>query len=36
MSNQGAALAEGFYWMAEKLAWGYEEVAKNPSEALRF
>ena len=31
----GAALAEGFYWYAEKLMWGYEGIEKNPQEALR-
>ena len=30
------ALADGLYWMAEKLAWGYEGVDKNPTEALRL
>src|SRR4051794_5566662 len=34
--SQGEALAEGFYWYAEKLIWGYEDTTKNPQEALRF
>lgn len=33
-NDQGSALGEGLYWMAEKLAWGYEEVDRNPTEAL--
>jgi Sel1 repeat len=33
---EGKALAEGFYWYAEKLMWGYEDTPKNPQEALRF
>ena len=36
MSETGSALAEGFYWYAEKLMWGYEDMARNPEEALRF
>ena len=36
MSDDGKALAEGFYWYAEKLMWGYENVAPNPEEAFRF
>jgi TPR repeat protein len=34
--KQGSALAEGFYWMAEKLAWGYEGVEPNPVEAFKL
>src|SRR3954454_17698083 len=34
--SQGEALAKGFYWYAEKLMWGYEDITKDPEEALRF
>ena len=34
--SRGEALAEGFYWYAEKLMWGYEDTTQNPEEALRF
>ena len=34
--EQGLALAEGFYWMAEKLMWGYGDIPKNPEQALRL
>ena len=30
MGDQGKALAEGLYWMAEKLMWGYEDTDINP------
>jgi TPR repeat protein len=30
------ALANGLYWMAEKLTWGYEGVEKDPAEAFRL
>jgi TPR repeat protein len=33
---QSWALAEGFYWMAEKLAWGYEDVEQNLGEAFKL
>jgi hypothetical protein len=36
MNNNGSALAEGLYWYAEKLMWGYEGVEKNYSEALNL
>jgi TPR repeat protein len=36
MQDDGTALAEGFYWYAEKLMWGYEGTTKNPAEALRL
>ena len=36
MSDDSKALAEGFYWYAEKLMWGYENVTPNPPEAFRF
>src|SRR4051794_23916541 len=35
MTN-GSALAEGLYWYAEKLMWGYEGVEKNPEEAFKL
>ena len=34
--DEGRALAEGFYWYAEKLMWGYANVNKDPKEALRL
>jgi hypothetical protein len=34
MNGDSNALAEGFYWYAEKLMWGYENVTPNPEEAL--
>jgi TPR repeat protein len=36
MTNEHSELGEGFYWMAEKLTWGYEHVTPNHSEALRL
>jgi TPR repeat protein len=36
MEDDGAALAEGLFWYAEKLMWGYEDTTKDPSEAFRF
>src|SRR5215212_7955840 len=36
MGDQGKALAEGLYWMAEKLMWGYEDTDINPVEAFRI
>ena len=36
MSRDGSALAEGLFWMAEKLTWGYEGVEKDHSQAFRF
>jgi TPR repeat protein len=35
-SREGSALAEGLYWMAEKLAWSYEDVAPNLAEAFKL
>ena len=32
----GSALAEGLYWYAEKLMWGYEGVEKNHDEAFKL
>lgn len=34
--SEGLALGEGLYWMAEKLRWGYEDIEKDPAEALRL
>jgi hypothetical protein len=34
--GMGAALAEGLFWYAEKLHYGYEGVEKNFEEALRL
>jgi TPR repeat protein len=36
VGDGGSALAEGLYWMAEKLTWGYEGVDKDPASALRL
>ena len=36
MNTEGSALAEGLFWMAEKLMWGYEGVEKDPIEAFRL
>jgi hypothetical protein len=33
--REGSALAEGFYWMAEKLAWGYEDTEPDLVEAYK-
>ena len=30
------ALAEGFFWMAEKLRYGYEGLQRSPAEALKL
>jgi TPR repeat protein len=35
-NGQGLALGEALYWMAEKLAWGYEDVEPDPAEALKL
>jgi TPR repeat protein len=35
-SNEDSALGEALYWMAEKLTWGYEDVAPDPVEALKL
>ena len=34
--QEGSALGEGLYWMAEKLAWGYEDVEPNFAEAFKL
>jgi TPR repeat protein len=34
--REGSALAEGFYWMAEKLAWGYEDTEPDLVEAYKL
>ena len=34
MRDDGTALAEGFYWYAEKLMWGYEGTTKNAAIAV--
>jgi TPR repeat protein len=31
-----SALGEGFYSMAEKLAWGYEDIEPNHAEAFKL
>ena len=36
MDHQGKELAEGLYWMAEKLAWGYDGTAPDPAEAFKL
>ena len=36
MGQQDSALGEGFYWMAEKLAWGYEDIKPNHAEAFKL
>jgi TPR repeat protein len=36
MTQKNSALGEGFYWMAEKLAWGYEDVEINHAEAFKL
>ncbi len=36
MSKDGSALAEGLYWMAEKLAWGYDDIEKDHAEAFKL
>ena len=36
MGGEGSALAQGFYWHAEKLMWGYEGVEKNHEEAFKL
>lgn len=36
MQEDWTALAEGVYWYAEKLMWGYEGTTKNAVEALRL
>jgi hypothetical protein len=32
----GNALAEGFFWMGEKLMYGYEDTAIDPEQALKL
>jgi TPR repeat protein len=36
MGQENSALGEGLYWMAEKLAWGYEDVEPNLGEAFKL
>jgi TPR repeat protein len=36
MNSNGSALAEGLYWYAEKLLWGYEGVEKDYNEAFKL
>jgi hypothetical protein len=35
-NKDGLALGEAFFWMAEKLTWGYEDVEPDPAEALKL
>src|SRR4029077_11288163 len=35
-NKDGLALGEAFYWMAEKLTWGYEDVEPDPAEAIKL
>jgi TPR repeat protein len=35
-SGQGLPRGEALYWMAEKLAWGYDDVQQNYVEALKL
>lgn len=34
MAEKPSALAEGFFWYAEKLRFGYEETESDPEKAL--
>jgi TPR repeat protein len=34
--KEGLPLAEAFYWIAEKLTWGYEDIEPDPAEALKL
>ncbi len=34
VTKQPSALAEGFFWYAEKLRFGYEDIAIDPEKAL--
>jgi TPR repeat protein len=36
MNTSSTALAEGLYWYAEKLLWGYEGVEKDHTEAFKL
>ena len=36
MNTSSTALAEGLYWYAEKLLWGYEGVEKDYKEAFKL
>jgi TPR repeat protein len=36
MRGESRYLGEGFYWMAEKLMWGYDNVQADRPEALRL
>ncbi len=35
-NKDGLPLGEAFYWMAEKLTWGYEDVEPDPAEAIKL
>jgi TPR repeat protein len=35
-NKETSALGEALYWMAEELAWGYEDVEPYPVEALKL
>jgi len=35
-TKRGMALAEGFYWMAERFMWGSEDTPTDPVEALKL
>ena len=35
-NKNGLPLGEAFYWMAEKLTWGYEDVEPDPAEAVKL
>ena len=35
-NKEGSILGEALYWMAEKLAWGYEDVEPDPDEAFKL
>lgn len=34
--RNGSALAEGLYWYADKLIWGYEGIEKKSQEAFKL
>jgi TPR repeat protein len=36
MNSEGNALADGIYWMAEKLAWAHDDVRPDPREAMQL
>ena len=35
-NQTGLPLGEAMYWMAEKLAWGYDDIVPNQGEALKL